>query len=86
MHQSILMNANVDEGSKFGHIGYDAFQRHSHLQIRDLLHVVLEAGCDKRVTRVAAGLAEFLQNVVQGVNAGCECRSCRPFPVAQAVQ
>src|ERR1700722_16403005 len=70
MHQAILMNADVDESSELGDVGDDAFERHPHLQVRDLFHVVLKAGREKRITRVAPGLAQLFQNIVQSIDSG----------------
>ena len=72
VHQPILMNADIDEGSELGHVGDDAFERHARLQVPDLLHVVLKAGREEFVARVASGLAQLFQNVVQSVDAGGE--------------
>src|ERR1700722_8341099 len=70
MHQAILMNADVDESSELGHIGDDAFERHPYLQVRDLLDVVLKAGREKRIARVAPGFAQLFQNIVQSIDSG----------------
>ena len=72
VHQSILMDAHVDEGSELGHVGDHAFERHPLPQVADLLYVVLETGRHKLVARIASRLAELFQNVVQGVDAGGE--------------
>ena len=42
------------------------------LQVGDLLDVVLKTGREEFIARVASRLAEFFENVVQGVDAGGE--------------
>src|SRR5271156_1515474 len=63
------MDTDVDEGSEFGHVRDHAFKRHAGLKVADLLHAVVKAGRQELVARIASGFAEFLENVVQRVNA-----------------
>ncbi len=69
MHQPVLMYADVDEGSKLGHVGDDAFEGHAGLKIANLIHAFLETGSDEFVARIAARLAELFQDVVEGEDA-----------------
>ena len=72
MHQSILVDADVDKCAELGDIGDHAFQHHARLDIRNLPHLVAEAGRDKLVSRIASGLLQLGQNVVDGIGAGRE--------------
>src|ERR1700728_4004970 len=65
--QSVLMNADIDEGPKLSHVGDHAFQHHSGLHVGDFPDLLVEAGRNKSIARVAPRLAQFFQNVVQRV-------------------
>src|SRR5436190_24019266 len=66
------MDADIDEGAKFGHVGHHTFEYHPRLQIPDSFYVLVKARGEEFVARVASGLTELFQNVVQGVHAGGE--------------
>ena len=69
VHQSILMDAHIHKRSELGHVGDNAFQRHTRSEVANLLDALLEGGREKLVARVSAGFAQLLQNVVQRVYA-----------------
>lgn len=66
VHQAVLVHPNVNEGTKSCHVGHDALQNHPRLEIFNAANVVSEARRFKGRTRVAAGLLQFRQNVVDG--------------------
>ncbi len=42
MNQTILVNTNIDKGTKLGDVGNDAWYHHSYLNILKLMDVVRE--------------------------------------------
>src|ERR1700682_983570 len=70
--QTVLMHADVDEGSELGDVGDDALEYHVRLDVAKLAYLFVEAGCDELIARVAAGLAKFLEDIAYGIGAGGE--------------
>src|SRR5690606_29871416 len=63
VHQTVLVDADVDEGAEGRHVGDDAFQAHAGNQVADLFYAVAEGRCGERRPRVTARLAELGQHV-----------------------
>jgi hypothetical protein len=72
VNEAVLMDADVDKGSELRDIGDDAFEGHAGLQAGVFFDVFFEGGGEEFVARVAAGLAEFFEDVVQRADAGGE--------------
>ena len=70
MHQSVLMNADIDKRPEFCDVRHDAFQHHAGLQIGNLADFILELRSNKPIPRIATWLAQFFYDVVEGVDAG----------------
>ena len=66
MHQAILMDADIDEGTEGGDVGDDAFEDHARTQVADLFDAVGEGRRLELGARVAAGFFQFLENVLHG--------------------
>src|SRR5574343_1063620 len=66
MHQTILMHADIDEGTKGRDVGDDAFEDHAGLQILHFGDAVGEGGRLELRARVATGFFQFLQDVLNG--------------------
>ncbi len=62
--QAILMHADIDEGAEGGDIGDGAFERHADLEIGDLLYAFGKGRGLEGRARVAAGLFEFGEDVL----------------------
>ena len=60
------MHANVDEGAEGGDVGDDAFEDHARAQVAHFLDAVGEGGGLELGARVAAGLFQFLEDVLHG--------------------
>ena len=56
VHQTVLMDAEVDEGSEIGDVGDDAGQNHSLVEVVDGLYTAVEVELFYLLTWVAAGL------------------------------
>ncbi len=69
VNQTILVYPDIYKCPKLRDVGNHAFQRHSRLQVRKLLHIVMELRRDKLIAWIAAGLLQFLQNVVERIDA-----------------
>ena len=66
MNEAVLVDADIDEGAELGDVGDDAFEDHVGLDVCELADLFVEAGGDELVARVAAGFAEFLEDIVDG--------------------
>ena len=66
VHQAVLMHADVDEGTEGGDVGDDAFEDHARAQVADFLDAIGEGGGLEFGARVAAGLFQFLEDVLDG--------------------
>src|SRR5256885_881671 len=64
--QAVLVHAQVHEGAELGHVADRALQRHAFLEVLDVFHAVIEAGDDEVRARVAAGLFQLAQDVLDG--------------------
>lgn len=64
MHQAILVHAQVDEGAKLRHVAHRALQHHAFLQVGNALHALVEARHLEVRARVAAGLFQLGQDVL----------------------
>ena len=56
VHQTVLMDAEVDEGSEIGDVGDDAGQNHPLMKVVDGLNAAVEVELFYLLTGVAAGL------------------------------
>jgi len=66
VHQTVLMDADVDEGAKGCDVGNDTFEDHARAQVADLFDAVGEGGGLELGARVAAGFFQFLEDVLDG--------------------
>ena len=64
--QSVLMDADVDEGAEGGDIRHDAGEFHARLEILHLLDAVGEAEGLELLARIAPGLGELCDDVLEG--------------------
>ena len=64
--ETVLMDANVDEGSEVGDVGDDARQQHAFLQVVDGLDVSVELECFNLFAGVAAWLLQFAHDIGEG--------------------
>ena len=64
--QAVLVHAQVHEGAELGHVADRALQRHAFLEVLDVFHAVIEAGDDEVRARIAAGLFQLAQDVLDG--------------------
>ena len=63
MHQSVLMNANINEGAEVGYIGNHAFQHHAGFEIRHFFHTFLELCRLEFRPWIPTGFFQFPENV-----------------------
>ena len=49
------MHANIDEGTKVGHVGHNARAAHAGFEIFDFTDIVSEAEWDKFISGISAG-------------------------------
>src|SRR5215471_10518476 len=70
MHEAVLMDDNIYEGTELGDIGNNSFQLHTGPKIGEFADALLEAGSHELGARVAAGLRQFFQDVSYSVGAG----------------
>ena len=75
--EAVLVDADVDEGAEGRHVGDDARADHPGLQVLELVHVVAELRRLERVARVAAGLLQLADDVVEREGADVARGSCR---------
>ena len=78
MDEAVLMHADVDERAKLGNVGDDALKDHVRLDVGELADGLGEAGSDKLIPRIAAGLSEFFEDVRDGEAAGRELLCVNP--------
>ena len=64
MHQAVLVHAQVDEGAELGHVAHRALQDHAFAQVADVVHAVVEARHLEVRARIAAGLFQLAQDVL----------------------
>ena len=63
MYQSVLVDTDVDEGSKVGDVRHDAWQDHPRHQVVDLLDIRVELKLLQLLARIATGFLQFLHDV-----------------------
>ena len=66
VHEAVLVDADVDERAERGDVGDDALQDHARLEVAEGVHAVGEGGGLELGPRVAAGLLQLLEDVVDG--------------------
>ena len=66
MNQSVLVYADINEGTKGGDIGDNTFQFHTLLEVFHGHDVFAETDFLKLFTRVAARFFQFVDNIFQG--------------------
>jgi hypothetical protein len=64
--EAVLVDADVDEGAEVGDVGDDAFEGHVVFEVGDGEDVVAEGEGVELLAGVAAGFAEFVDDVVEG--------------------
>jgi hypothetical protein len=64
--EAVLVHADVDEGAEGRDIGDSAFEDHADLEIGEGAHVVAELGALEALARIAAGLEQLGEDVVEG--------------------
>jgi hypothetical protein len=70
--QTVLVDADVHEGSKLGDVGDDALKDHPGLNVGELADGLGEVGGDELVPWIATGLTEFFEDVRDGEGPGGE--------------
>ncbi len=65
MHQTILVDANIDKGTEGSNIGNNAGQFHAGLEIVHLRHAFLEGEHFELLARIPARFGQLRHNVVQ---------------------
>ncbi len=70
--QTVLVDADVHEGSELCDVGDDALKDHAGLYVGELADGLGEVGGDELVPWVATGLTEFFEDVRDGEGAGGE--------------
>ena len=65
--EAVLMHADVDESAEGGDIGDDAVEGHPDAQVVDGADVLVELEGFKSLARVAAGLVQLGEDVVDGL-------------------
>ena len=65
--EAILMHADVDKGSEGCDVGHDAVERHADAQVVDGADVLVKFKGFERFAWVAAGLVQFGEDVVDGL-------------------
>lgn len=63
--ESVLMDANIDEGTEGGDVGDDAGEFHSWLEIGWFFHAIGEAEVLELFARIAAGFGELGEDVLE---------------------
>ncbi|MNM81635.1 hypothetical protein D3C81_936460 [compost metagenome] len=66
MHQTVLVHADIDEGTEVGDVGDHTFEDHPQLQVLEVFDTFLELGGLEFRAWVAAGLVQFLEDVGNG--------------------
>ena len=64
--QAVLVDADIDERAEGGDVGDDAGQLHARLEVFDLVDASGEREDLELLARVAAGLGQFGEDVVEG--------------------
>ena len=81
MHEPVLVHADVDEGAEVRHVGHDAGADHAGLEVLQSMDVVAKGEGDEAGARIAAGLFQLLDDVVEGERAsGLELLAQRALP------
>ena len=65
MDQSILADADIDEGAKIRNVGDRALQTHSLFEIIDLFDISAESGNREGLAGIARGFDQFFPYVVK---------------------
>ena len=65
MHQPILVDPDINEGTEGGNVGNDPWKFHSDLQVFHLFDTIRKAEGLKALTWVAARFGEFLKYIVE---------------------
>ncbi len=66
MDETVLMDADIDEGTEGRDVGDDAFELHTDGEIFDLVDIFTELRSFKGGARVTSGLFEFVDDIAQG--------------------
>ena len=66
MHQSVFLDAHIDETTEVGDVGYDAGEYHAFFQVVNGFHVLVELEYFDGLTRVTPWFFQFLHDVGQG--------------------
>ena len=66
MHQPVLMDPHINEGTERGDVRHDTFENHAGLQILELFHSLAKADRLESRARITSGLLEFCQDVGDG--------------------
>ena len=65
MHQSVLMNANIDKRTKINDVAHGSFQNHPRRQVFDLKHIAAQNRLWHVLSRVSRRLLQLLDDVLQ---------------------
>ena len=63
MHQTVLMDSDIDEGTKIGYICHYTWQLHPLMKIFKRLYTGIELKGFNLLTRVTARLLQFVHNI-----------------------
>ena len=72
VHQPVLMHADIHERAEVDHVAHSAGQLHALFEIVDIEDVRAQHGLGHLVAGIASGLAELLDDVVEGGQADTE--------------
>ena len=74
VHQTVLVDTDINEDTKINDVSYSARQFHSGFQILDIQYILAKQGSRQFITGIAAGFGKFLRNVRECMltnTAGC---------------
>ena len=80
MHQAVLMNAQVHKSAEVDDVAHGAREFHTGLEVLQTHDIAAQQGLGQAVAHVAAGLAQFRNDVVQRGRADAQRFTQRAFP------
>ena len=63
MHQSVFLDAHIDETTEVGDVGHDAGEYHAFFQVVNGFHVLVELEYLNGLTRVTPRLFQFFHDI-----------------------
>ena len=74
MDEPVLVDSDIDEGSKSRDIGHNAFQFHAGFQVADFMGRFRKLDGFKFAARVTTRTGQLLQNIANGEFSGFTCQ------------